>query len=258
MRKLLLGTALASAIGMSGSSLLAQSGNISYIENNVASGTTGVSITSDPVITAILSQAGVTDGKTYSSWSFLVNDGTGSMDVFGALPSGYTPAVGDAISVTGKYSPYNQIPELTTNAPFSISQVSSGNTVPAIGVNTVQNLNVDTLPLSIAGYEWTVDNATLGSFTTFGTANQTGTITDSTGSMTMYYWESSYSMALQNLDGMTPQAGQLYDVTGFMDVYNSSSPEFIPISIVAVPEPTTLALAGLGGLSLLFFRRRSA
>lgn len=258
MTKFLLGTAIASAIGMSGSSALGQ--NINYIENYINSGTSGVSLADDPVISAILSQPGTVDGKTYSNWSFLINDGTGSMDIFSSGSAmttlGFTPSVGTTISVTGTYSPYQQIPELATLT--AISSTGTG-TVPSIGTETIPDLNVDTLPYSIAGYEWTVDNVTLGGFSTFGTANQTGTMTDqSDNSMTLYYWESSYSMALQNLYNMTPQAGQLYDVTGFVDVYNSSAPEFIPISITAVPEPATLALAGLGGLSILFLRRRRA
>ncbi|HTV40926.1 MAG TPA: hypothetical protein VMF08_10140 [Candidatus Sulfotelmatobacter sp.] len=254
--KLLLGTVVASAIGMSGSSVLAQS--ISYVENNVATGTTGVSLTTDPVVTAILSQPGTVDGKTYSSWSFLVNDGTGSMDVFGSLSGlGFTPSVGETISVTGEYSPYNQIPELEDIT--SISAVGTG-TVPSIGTATIPQLNVDTLPYSIAGYEVTVDDVMIGGISSFGTSNQTGTITDgAANSMTLYYWESSYSSALQNLDGMSVASGQEYDVTGFVDVYSSSSPEFIPVSVVAVPEPGALSLCGMGGLMLFrLLRRRTA
>jgi hypothetical protein len=258
--KLLLGAAIASAISMCGSSASAQT--ISYVENNVASGTAGTSLTSDPVITAILSQPGTTDGKTYSSWSFLVNDGTGSMDIFGTLPagSGFTPAVGETISVTGEYSPYEQIPEIEDVS--AISQVGTAS-VPAVQTGTIPQLNVATLPYSTAGYEWTVDNVTLSGFTTFAVGsssdNQTGTITDgSANSMALYYWQSSYSMSAANLDGFTPQAGQEYDVTGFDSVYDSTA-QFIPISIVPVPEPATLSLCGMGGLMLFkLLRRRSA
>jgi len=253
--KLLAGTLVASVLGMSGSTALAQT--ISYVENNVASGTTGVSLTSDPVITAILSQPGTTDGKSYTSWAFLANDGTGSIDIYASSNAlatlGFTPAVGETLSVTGEYDPYEQIPELEDIT--SISQVGTAS-VPAVGTQTIPNLNVATLPYSIAGYEWTVDNVTLSGFSTFGTANQTGTMTDgSANSMTLYYWESSYSVALANLDGMTPVLGQEYDVTGFDAVYGSSA-QFVPISIVAVPEPATLSLCGLGGLMLFKLVRR--
>lgn len=255
-KKLLLAATVASAIGVSGSSVLAQS--IYTIETTVASGTAGTSITTDPVITAILSAPGTVDGKSYTSWSFLVNDGTGSMDVYGKMPTGstYTPTVGDSISLTGEYSPYEQLPELEDLT--SIGLVSSGNTVPSIGIATIPTLNQATLPFSVAGYEWTVDDVTISGLTTLGTANQTGTITDGDGnSMELYYWESSYSSALANLDGFTPAAGQEYDVTGFDSVYSGTA-QFNVMSITPVPEPATLALAGLGGLSILFLRRRSA
>jgi hypothetical protein len=255
-KKLLLAATVASAIGVSGSSVLAQS--INTIETTVATGTAGTSITTDPIITAILSSPGTVDGKTYSSWSFLVNDGTGSMDIFGTLPSGstYVPTVGDSIALTGKYSPYEQLPEIENLT--SISLVSSGNSVAPIGLSNIPTLNQATLPFSVAGYEWTVDNFTISGLTTLGTANQTGEIMDGDGnSMQLYYWESSYSSALANLDGFTPVAGQEYDVTGFDTVYSGTA-QFVATSIIAVPEPTTLALAGLGGLSVLFLRRRRA
>ena len=82
-----------------------------------------------PVVTNILSQPGTVNGKTYTSWSFLVQDQSGSSDIYGTLAGlGYTPTVGDAINATGTYSPYHQIPELGTLT--AISCVSSGNSVP--------------------------------------------------------------------------------------------------------------------------------
>lgn len=86
-----------------------------------------------PVITAILSQPGSADGYTYTSWSILAADSTGSLDLFGALPSGtsFTPAVGQAISVSGTYSPYHQIPEIGTLSALTL--VSSGNAVSSPG-----------------------------------------------------------------------------------------------------------------------------
>ena len=245
--------AVATVAGLVGSNALAQ--NIATVEG-LASGT-ATSLTSDPVITAILSQPGTTDGKSYSNWSFLVNDGTGSMDIFASGSSlttlSYTPVVGQTISVSGTYSPYDSIPELE-----DVTAISSAGTgiVPAIGTSTVATLNQSTIPNNIAGYLWTVDNATISGISgTFGTANLTGSIADTSGSMTLYYWATSYSMAVQNLYGSAIPTGPV-DVTGFVDQF-SGTDEFVPISIVAVPEPTTLALAGIGGLSMLFLRRRS-
>lgn len=253
--KLVLAGAVATVAGLVGSNALAQ--NIATVEG-LASGTTA-SLNSDPVITAILSQPGTTDGKSYSNWSFLVNDGTGSLDIFGSGTSltslGFTPVVGQTISVSGTYSPYDSIPELGTLTAISGTGTAA---VPGIGTSTVATLNQSTIPNNIAGYLWTVDNATISGITTastFGIANLTGSISDSSGSMTLYYWATSYSMAVQNLYGSTIPTGPV-DVTGFVDQF-SGTDEFIPISITAVPEPTTLALAGIGGLSMLFLRRRS-
>ncbi len=225
---------------------------------------------STPVITAILSAAGtatdtVGTTKSYTSWSFLANDGTGSMDVFGKMPTGnlYTPNVGDAISATGTYSPYNQIPELESLT--AISQVSTGNPVPAIGTATISQLNVNTLPLNIAGYEWTIDDVTISGISgVFDSSNLTGTITDTLNngndSMTLYYWESSYSAAFTNLGGTAIPTGPV-NITGFGDVFNNTSAEFIPISIspyTATPEPGTLVLlgAGLVAAAALFLHRK--
>ena len=48
----------------------------------LASGTVGT-LDQNPVISAILSQPGTVNGFTYSNWAVLLNDGTGSIDLFG-------------------------------------------------------------------------------------------------------------------------------------------------------------------------------
>ena len=258
-KKLLLVTTLVSAVAIPGSNALAQySGDINYIETSVPSQSTGVTINSDPVVTAILSAPGTVNGRTYTSWAFLVNDGTGSMEVYGSSPllGGYTPPLGDAITPTGEYYPYHQIPELETLTALSL--VSQGNSYsPVAGVSTILTLNQATLPYSVAGYLWTLDDVTISGISgSFGTANQTGTITDATGSMTLYYWPTSYSVENANLDGMAIPTGPV-NMTGFVSVYSGTA-EFTPISITSVPEPGTLALGGMGGLLLaLVLRRRN-
>ena len=259
--KLLMRAAVVSAIGMFAS--YASALNVSSIEAEPAD-TTGLQLTSDAVITSILNQPATAANST-TSWAFLVNDGTGSMEVYASATSltgfGFTPVVGEEISATGEFDPYHQIPEFEDLT--AISAISTGNSLPSLGISTITQLNVDTLPLSIAGYQETLDNVTISAGSsplgTFGTGNLTLTVTDgSNNSMTLYYWPTSYSAGYANLDGFNPVAGQKYDITGFDSVYNNTSPEFSPISIVAVPEPATLALAGLGGLSALLLRRRSA
>jgi hypothetical protein len=204
---------------------------------------------SNAVITSILSQPGTFNGKTYSAWSFTANDGTGSLFVYGALPTGsnYVPTVGDAINVSGKYSPYHQIPELGTLT--AISSVSSGNAVASPLTSTINQVNLATLPLSMAGYLVNLNNVTIADtgYDTFGVANITTQITDAgNNSMTMYYWPTSYSVENSNLFGK-PIPTTPVNMIGFVSVYSGIA-EFTPMSITSVPEPGTLALLALGGL----------
>jgi hypothetical protein len=243
------------------SSAPAWASSISAIE---AAGS-GTQTVDSGTVTAILSQPGMFNGKTYTSWSFLVDDGTGSMDMYGTLAGlGYTPTVGDTITATGAYAPYHQIPEL---APTSIAITSTTNSYvpgsePTVGTISASSLNPaigTALPFSVAGHYITVSNVTIGGLSgTFGIANLTGTITDGSGnSMSLYYWPTSYSVANANLFGQTIPTGPV-NITGFDSVYSTSSaPEFTPISITAAPEPASLALLALGGL-LILPRRKHA
>ena len=58
----------------------AHAANIATIETQ-ASGT-AVTLDTSPVVTAILSQPGTWNGKTYTGWSFLAQDSSGSLDIF--------------------------------------------------------------------------------------------------------------------------------------------------------------------------------
>jgi len=239
--------------------------NIAAVEGQ-ASGT-AATLGSSPIVTAVLSYPGTVNGKTYTSWSFLANDGTGSLDIFGTLSGlGYTPTVGDAIGVTGTYSPYHQIPEIGTVT--AIGATSSGNPLPAMPTLTIPQLNQTTLPFTAAGYLINLDNVTISSGTsiitpgvsTWGTSNLTLTVTDSSNNkMTLYYWPTSYAMANFNLDGITIPSGPV-NITGFDSVYPSTpgSPEFTPISIVSVPEPVSTGLLAVGAAAMLMRRRRTA
>ncbi|MGA2244093.1 MAG: DUF5689 domain-containing protein [Verrucomicrobiota bacterium] len=233
------------------------------------SGTVGVTYDnasgSYPVITAILSQPGTVNGKTYTSWAFLAADSTGSLELYGALPSGttFTPAVGDAISAIGTYDPYHQVPEIETLTGITLQ--STGSTVPPAQVQTVSALNQATLPQTIAGSLVQLNNVTISGQTageTFGpgtaSANDlTLTVADSTGSMSFYYDPTVYSVASANLDGETIPTGPV-DVVGVDSVYDGAG-EFIPISIQPVPEPMSLSLGAAGGLlALVLHWRRKA
>lgn len=73
-----------------------------------------VTLNSNPVITAIGSAPGTGDGYTYSNYVILAEDATGSIDLFGHLPTGdtYIPSVGDEVGAAGTYSPFDAIPEI--------------------------------------------------------------------------------------------------------------------------------------------------
>jgi hypothetical protein len=265
-KKLLLAATLASAMAEAGSNALADSAATIFGDATGTAVTYNNASGAYPVITAILSQPGTVDGYTLTSYSFLAQDSTGSLDIYGTLSGlGYTPTVGDAISISGTYSPYHQIPELGTLT--SITLQSSGNAVSSPSVYTIPQLTASgtgALPQGLAGQLVTLDNVSLytdsaatipvsGNFATH--ANVTLYAKDAVGNiMEIYDWASSYSTA--GALGGTPEPTGLVDITGFVSQSGTFSPEMTPVLITTTPEPTTLALAGAGGLLALIFRHR--
>jgi hypothetical protein len=257
-----LASAIASAVVSLGANALA-----SDIATLQALGTTavpGVTLDSSPVITTIMSQPGTFGGHTYATWAVLAQDTTGSIDLFGALPAGSytTPTVGDAINAAGNWSPYHQIPEL--GSLTSISLASSGNTVPPRPTTTIGALNLSlTVPQNLAAYPVEIDNvslftdtaATIPASGNFAAANTAFYIKDSGGSiMELYFWYTSYAC-----DGAmvgTPIPTGPVDVVGLLSQSGTFGVEITPYSITSVPEPSTLALLGLGVAGFLVSRRR--
>jgi hypothetical protein len=242
-----------------------------------------------PIITAILSAPSGSiynpgtslDGYTNRNWSFLAQDTTGSLDMFyssslasGFNPPGYVPQVKDTIVVSGNYSPFSGIPEIANSVahPISVSYGSSGNSfytpVPTVTAIPVINVGTNGHGLSLSGLGGTLlelDNVMIsGAGANWAHhANVTGTITDqANNSMTMFLWASSYSTceAIADAGGPVP-TGQV-NMRGFLsDFYNTATSsivaEFVPTSIIPVPEPFAMNLCGLGSaLAWVCYRRR--
>jgi len=237
-------------------------GNIATIESNPSG--TAVTVNSDPIVSAIVSVPGVTvNGYAYSakSGTFLIEDPSGGMEVYGTNVSAYVPTVGDSLTISGNYAPFDQIPELSGGAALSISVISTGNTppLPTPQVTTVSAVDVATLPQSLTGQLLELDNVTITGQTageTFGTADLTLTMTDSTGTETLFYYPHDFSVANANLYGDVIPTGPV-DIQGIAAVYpTGSEPEFYPLDITSVPEPSSMALAALGGGAILMIVRR--
>lgn len=213
-------------------------------------------------ITDVISQGGgfVSDGYTYTNWSFLANDGTGSLDVFGKMPTGstYTPTVGDTIQATGTYYPFRNTPELETLTSITKEGTASSiasptvvtipqllqlaNTATSSNSNAIQGYLLQLNDVTFTGLE----NSSAGNVpesTMTQHANNEWTATDSEGNaVLMYQYASSYSvsagLALEN-GGAIPTTAQ--DVIGLAQIYNGTA-EFIPLSYsnstnVAPPPP---------------------
>jgi hypothetical protein len=194
----------------------------------------------NPIVTAVLSD----------KW-FLVDDGTGSMAAFGG-PTGRL-TVGDNVHVKGTYSFFGQIPELS--AVSGIEVISAGNPVPPPLIATISQMNVPTLPLSLAGHLIEINGVRIsGAPATFGEEDFSATITDSSGnSMALFYSVVGISMSLHNLDGLAIVAGPV-NMTGIVSESlsgDSMIAEFSPLTVTSVPEPPTLTLAGIGAVFLL-------
>jgi hypothetical protein len=245
-----------------------------------------------PVVTDLASQPGVYGGHTFTGWSILAADQSGSLDLFLSQASltnmhgGVTSVgVGYGLNVAGQNSPYHSEAELgfvttaASNNYFYITSQDTAGNLASVGptpVFVVSNLNYvaavtnsSGLVAGVSGQYIELENVTfsgstggfMSTFPNYAQANllsESYTITDGTGSMELFDYVTSYSTAAA-LGGTAVPTGPV-DVYGFMSVFPSSGlpggglPEFTATSIV--PEPSAFVLAGMGLLGLLAIRRR--
>ncbi len=252
------------------------------------------------VVTAV-----IYGGTSSTNPSILVDDGTGGCEVY-TTAAGTHVYVGDDVTVSfgaGQYSLYNGsaaagwgVPEISTAtsttvtshnnyipAPIAITVAqATAASNPGVGVpNPYAGRLVEISGASFGGFVGSGGTGTLGATfpsTTTGIGNNTGTVSDSTGSEPLYYWESSYKNLLNSSSGAYPPAnGSLMtglagdnttatnvDLVGFVSAYGSGA-EFIPFFETTtpgypVPEPMTFipALAGLGLGFVAVIRRKLA
>jgi len=244
----------------------------------------------DVIVDQILSQPGTYGGHTYTGWAISAADASGSLDIFATASSlstlGWTPAVGQNISVSATYNPYHSIPEIAS--PSAVTVISTGNatwaqpgiqggsavtTIPAVLANTGSNTY---LPLTqgLEDYLVEIRDVTISgarTLTAFPATNDGNLFLNDTAGhqLTLYFYYSSYSCDGAMTGAPIPDnspltSAGLFDVWGLLSAYPSVSggvtnwqDELVPTAFVAeVPEPSSIMLAGIGLLSLLAVIRR--
>ncbi|HZZ28877.1 MAG TPA: PEP-CTERM sorting domain-containing protein [Pirellulales bacterium] len=280
--RILVFTAFAAAALVCGNALASTVATVESTEPitstaTVAGQTIGDPGNSDPaaIVTAILNTPGTVNGFTTSSWAFLANDGTGSIDVFATATAlsgfGYaTPAVGDQIGASGSYSPFHQIAELGSLTGIGLIAQPGSTVVPQTATIPQLNISPQTVGNGNQEFLWTLHNVTItdiaggngtwGNGKTGTAANLSYTVTDSSSnSMVLFYWPTSYSSIDAAMYGQPIPTGPV-DITGFMSVFAGppAVPEFTPILVTPVPEPSAFVLGGLSLLGLLAARKLRA
>jgi len=246
----------------------------------------------DAIVDTIMSQPGTYGTHSYTYWEVLIGDASGSLETDFSSASlaslGWTPTVGQNVTVSATYNPYHAVPEIVSASAATVlntgqPQWNGGSQIVTIPQALAQPFNSGSpylpMPQSMEGYLVEIQNVTIssaGGLTTWPATNS-GTavlpnlyLTDSGNhSLTMYFWWSSYSCDGMLVGSPIPDnSGQTYNGTfnvwGMLTAYPSVSggitnwqDELVPTAFVAtIPEPSSLMLAGIGLLSLLAVIRR--
>jgi hypothetical protein len=223
------------------------------------------------ISTLVASLAGLSAfGQGYFNFSgnkSAVWDGTGSTDVRDSLltvafmwaPAAETTKVGTDTTLQTSGVALAGVPN-TMNSGNSIYQASAAwadilsdpNFVFGLDANTSSSLVAYQLTLTTGGYQFIGQPPSTSSFGVAGTSSAT------TYSIYEVAWSGGYA---------TPslaEAGHAYvgwstvlQYTFLASTASPNTPVWTQMAVAGlVPEPSTLVLAGLGGLSLLLFRRR--
>jgi hypothetical protein len=197
----------------------------------------------------------------------VLQDSTGSIIDYETSTSVYTPHVGDIIDLTVENSPYQDGPELKGSTTTGLTVVSTGNPViyPVVTIPTFNAASSTSGSATQYGEAIvTIDNVQFAAGTPATLASNTSyTFTDGTNTGILYAYRSYSDVGgtsaspngLAQLNALGGGTATSLDITGYVSNFFGTS-EFYPLSAVAVPEPSSVVLLGLGALALAGVARR--
>ena len=198
-----------------------------------------------------------------SANTIVLTDGTASVIAYSIAKTEYTAVLGDTISFTATNSPYQGSPELVSSG-FTVASDTPGTPLAPADISVPTffasgNGTSGVPPYAEAYVE--LDGVTISGAPAALTTNTSYTLTDAaSNTTTMYTYKSDslVSAAVTAANTANPGGfGGTYDIVGYADEFNGVA-EIYPLSIVAVPEPASIGLLALGGISMLARRRRMA